>query len=704
MIDSNLNQTVCGACGIDFIGAEEITAYSKCVEMYHSRCVYSTAADTKWCCPEGCLQRNVDARVKDDRDRRLNRSSETVSKQPVAVTESDMPEIAQTAPEDFDADRWIRQKQIEIELELAERQAQIDRELREKEEKMAEAIRMMMRRQGANLELERKRKADHERRMEDLERSFRRRSSLIDERLEKIWFSCEKPLPSAAMEETAVSDEKVERDEGSSDTDEDGDESAINRAKDAIESSTKLGKTFVSRSPNGLGQQRSGLKKARLAAGRGFTRQSPCYPNDPEEWQKSLGTREGSSRAYGVTDERKLAELPDWLKCVARDTGRSLVDCVELQHAESARGHAHPKADQRASLTSLETARYQVCEHMEATDHTHHLVYLLAQDPVSELPNREERHRADIKRKTEAKANPSRIIPETISGTSRRRRQVEAVDFYCRKSDSSSPNSVIKKQQNVCLDHKLRFCEEVNELSDKSTKIRVVKSWGATLRPVSGDVQKKLGLQRTAEAHRAWRRITRTSEWTVAVDKTDGETRLMKPERSVQNASGILAVDGWLNLVTIRCDLRWMLLAQNQQHEEAVVKDPDKPTKHNPLQVSETSLPLMTHLCSPTLTSARSSWTWKRTRHVAALGLHNLGRKLLDSSETGCTPKSRVTQAENEDIPEQQHKWRGRREEDEAVLKVDGKSDKPQGPTDVTGWGVTTAEMATLPTGAAVAV
>ena len=36
-----------------------------------------------------------------------------------------------------------------------------------------------------------------------------------------------------------------------------------------------------------------------------------------------------------------------------------------------------------------------------------------------------------------------------------------------------------------------------------------------------------------------------------------------------------------------------------------------------------------------------------------------------------------------------------------AVLEDLGKSDTPDGSTDVTGWGVTTAEMATLPSGVA---
>ncbi|XP_052567340.1 uncharacterized protein LOC120431124 [Culex pipiens pallens] len=491
MSDSTI---VCGACGRILTAAEERTTCGNCNEMYHSCCVYSTAAETKWYCPEGCLQRNVEnARAKDRSDPAS--SAPEASGQPAVVAESNMSEVAQVAleqhAEEFDADRWIREKQFEIELELAARQAQIDRELRKREERMAEAFQKAMRRQEVALEVGLRKKADHERRMAELERSFQRRSSVIDKQLEQIKFSCEKPLPSSqiidsAMEETAETGKKNEREDNLPETDVESGGRSKRRAKDADEKKVKLEiQDFIGRSPNGLGQQCSGLEKAQLAAGGRLTRQSPCYPNDPEQWPESLGTREGSSKAHGVTDARNLVGLRHSIEGAAQDTGhcpnhwsepvfekcQPTLECPELlpaSHPERARELQHPKADRLVKLTSLENADNQLCEHMEATDLT--LVNPLAnEDPVSVLPDGDKRHWA--KKKTEATNLPSRINPDTRAGTRRRRRQLEKAELYCRKKSSRA-----NTQQQKCYDHQLRFCREIGKLFDDK-HFKIVARW-----------------------------------------------------------------------------------------------------------------------------------------------------------------------------------------------------------------------------------
>ncbi|EDS29285.1 predicted protein [Culex quinquefasciatus] len=234
MSSSNLDQTstLCGACRF-LTEAEEIITCSSCRMAYHSRCVDNTAADTEWYCPEGCRNNPDD-------------SAEQAREQPDAATEMDCPAVEQV--EEFDAERWIREKQKEIEMELAERQAQIDRELREKEENMTEAIRKVMRRQEANLELERKKKANHERRMAELQNSFKWRSSIIDEQLELTKFGFEKILQRPQIvnmtNEEKAGDENIEREESSSEMSEDSDGSSKSSAKNTDESGAKLKRGF----------------------------------------------------------------------------------------------------------------------------------------------------------------------------------------------------------------------------------------------------------------------------------------------------------------------------------------------------------------------------------------------------------------------------------------------------------------------------
>ncbi|XP_039433369.1 uncharacterized protein LOC120415808 [Culex pipiens pallens] len=464
----------------DFTDAEEIITCSYCEQTYHSRCVDNTAADTEWYCPEGCRNNPDD-------------SAEQAREQPDAAIEMDCPAVGQA--EEFDAERWIREKQIEIELELAERQAQIDRELREKEDKMAEAIRKVMRRQEANLELERKNKANHERRMAVLQSSFERRSSLIDEQLELTKYGFEKILQCPQVvdltsEEEAEDEKKIERDESSSETSEDHDGKAKSRAKDAGESGAKLNKQDVSRTLYGLGQQGSGLEKAQLAAGGGLTRKFPCYPNDPKPLPKSYGAQQESSEACGVSDGQNPAKLRYRLKGAVQDTGhcsphlsqpviekqRQVVDHPEpLQrsHPASTRGHEHSAANGKlATLTTLESTADQLYERTEATDVT--LVNPLAiEDPASVLPNKEERLWAT--KKAEMNNFSSRNKPDKIAGANRRR-QIEDANLCCREEGSSSLSRANQMQPRVRHDCRLRFCQGTEELFDDE-RTKIIVNW-----------------------------------------------------------------------------------------------------------------------------------------------------------------------------------------------------------------------------------
>ncbi|XP_038114004.1 uncharacterized protein LOC6036528 [Culex quinquefasciatus] len=570
---------------------------------YHSRCVDNTAADTEWYCPEGCRNN-------------LDDSAEQAREQPDAATDTDCPAVGQA--EEFDAERWIREKQEEIEMELAERQAQIDRELREKEEKMAEAIRKVMRRQEANLELERKKKADHERRMADLQSSFQRRSSLINEQLELTKYGFEKILQcpqivNSTSEEEAEDEKKIEREESSN---EDRDGSAKSRVEDTGENGTKLNKQDVSGTLYGLGQQGSGLEKARLAAGGGRTRQSPCYPNDPEWLPKSYGTQQKPSESCGVVDGADLGKLQSWLKGAALDTGhrtlrfsrRLLVDRPELlqrSHAESSRGIEHPEAEKFATLTTLKSAANQLYERTKATDIT--LVYPLAiEDPASVLPIVEERLWAT--KKAEIKIFSSKNNSDMIAETSRRR-QTEDADLCCQEEDSSSLTRANQMQPRVRHDRQLRFCGGMEEMFDDE-RTKIVASWnrgdnqrlekrgqsntcwelynqvvlpiherntvalivGAqVVRLDLGDVPGKLARQRSAEASHVCPRFTRMNEWVSAA----------------QVCSGLVADDGQLQelIGKLRLMLPALIALGNHQHN-AAPKDPDKPKKKSAMQES----------------------------------------------------------------------------------------------------------------------
>ncbi|XP_038113327.1 uncharacterized protein LOC119767822 [Culex quinquefasciatus] len=490
--------TFCGACGLFFDNVDRIITCGRCDMIYHSRCVDATAAENEWCCPEGCwCEEDKEAQSNNNNDGSTN-SSEEASEMPDAATEPEKPEVVKVAldqhAEQFDAERWIREKQLEIEVELAERQARIDRELQAKEKKMTEAIRKKMRRYETNVRLEQRKKSDHNRRMAELDSSYRRRSSLIDEQLELIKFGFEKLLPSPQIvdlakeeEEDAENETDAERDENSSDPGEESDGSLKVRAEDTSENETKLlMQDFVSISPNGLGQQCSGFEKARLAAGGGLTRQSPCYPIDPVQWPKSLGTREGSS-THGVTDERNLVGFRHLLEGGAQNTGhfprhlsepdivkRHLsLECPELlpQCRLEEACEAERSVDGLEQIKSLEIVEDILREQMEGADLTLENP-LTKQDPASVLLYAEQRLWAPT-RSTEPKIFLL-TNPETIAGTSRRG-QIEEAALYCLKEDSSGLSRA-NQMPHTCDDHQWRFGEGIEKLS-VDVRMQLVANW-----------------------------------------------------------------------------------------------------------------------------------------------------------------------------------------------------------------------------------
>lgn len=454
MSNSNLDQTemFCDACGLFFTEADQIITCSNCETTYHSRCVGYPAAESKWYCPEGCLYGKMeDSDDSDDEN-----------------------------AEEFDADRWILEKQKEFEREIAEKQARIDCELREKEEKMAETIRNEIRRQEAGLEVEKKKKADHEQRLRELESSYRRRSSILEEQLRHARISFDEPLHTAQIvdltdEEEAEDEGKVKRDSNLSESGEESGGDTMCHAEDAEEEGEKPEiQDFVNRSQDGLGQRCSEHKKPQLAARR-RTKKPINSSNDPAEWPQVVGTNQGSKKAREMMDEHRLVRFRDRTKGTTRDVGKCPLNPVQPVIVEAMLDVEHPEQLQQShpgrtrELYPLKGAEAELYEQMEATDLTP-MNPLADEDPVSDCPQWEDRLWANFNQ-SEATIFRLRNNPDMRAGTSRRRQEEDC----CRKLDSPIPCSADVYQQLECHDHLLWVCQEFGKLYTEESRKFVAK-------------------------------------------------------------------------------------------------------------------------------------------------------------------------------------------------------------------------------------
>lgn len=539
MSSSNLDQMCCSACGRISIEPEEIITCGDCGAVYHSSCVEIPAADEKWYCPEGCWYDHYQPKDVP------GSSARTSCVKPDAATGSETPEVAESALDqeatEFDAERWLREKQKEIEMELAERQAQIDRELRVKEAQMAEAFQEKLRRQEANLELELKKKEEHVVRLHELETSYRRRSSLLDEQLELSKFDFGKFMRVVGLTaDEAGSPMADEDDVGVSESSEGSDGSAESRTVSADEEDGVMLKKQerVEGNPDGLGQRCSGCGEKELARRRRRKRTSKKSSEEPVEMPQSTGIDQVSVIARGMS-ERRFAKHQDRLEGAVRENvlGKfhPFSPQIDITGPESVRELERLESDKFARRTM--SAVNRLCDDVGVADGTFHLVNPLS-FLVGELPDGEKRiWRICMKTETEKSMYLSSVIVDTgtvngefspimISGPGAKRDTAGPELRWLVQMDSSKSGETIKKYDKAY--NQLQVCNDVEKLP-VDERMRIVSRWkrrsGEVCELVGGkfsafailpveprSVQERLVMQRTAVAAHAW-----TSEWAAIV-------------------------------------------------------------------------------------------------------------------------------------------------------------------------------------------
>lgn len=556
MSSSNLDQMCCSACGRISTEPEEVITCGNCGAVYHSSCVKVPTADEEWCCPEECWY--DDYQPKED----PGRSARTSHEKPDAATCSDTPEVAVAA--EFDAERWLREKQKEIEMELAERQARIDRELRAKEAQMAEAFQRKLRRQEADIELERKKKEEHAMRMNNLESSYRRRSSQLEEQLELSKFDFGKFMRVVGLTADEAGSPMADGDDvGVSESSGESDGSAESRTVSADEEDGVMLKEQerVEGIPDGLGQRCSGRGEEELARRRRRKRTPQKSSEESVELPQCTGTNQGSLIARGMF-ELKLARHQDLLEGAVRENvlGKFLPFWPQSDITSPRPPWESPEQLQKCGpervreLERLESDKFarrtlsavnRLCDDVGAADGTFHLVNPLS-FLVDELPDGENRIWR-ICKKTETEKSMcllSAIVdtgtvngefsPIMITGPGAKRDTAGLELRGLVQMDSSKSGETIERYDDAY--NQLQICNDVEKLP-VDERMRIVSRWkrrsgevcelesrgpcivggklsALAILPVEPrSVQERLVMQRTAAATHAWPSFTGMSEW-----------------------------------------------------------------------------------------------------------------------------------------------------------------------------------------------
>lgn len=415
-VEMNLTMTPCEICGPSTIN-EEMVGCDGCEKWFHSRCVggVDVPKSAKWYCKSAVCQQ-----LAQENKKQLKEVTKKQSKSRKNTDDSEKP-LVDSAKGAFSMEQKLKalkekQKQMEDELEAKIKLKQMEK-------------RMMLAMEKRRIEMERKLQAEdeeeqrvmreevirekHERikRMETGQLAFDKQVADLDRKLIEL-----RAIPGTSSSNVMHKQSEIdkvalpEENEVGQDSDEfDNSDRDDNRSE--ILSGLHNDAMII--------QKRIDPTKAQLAARKGLAYKLPTFSGKPAEWPLFYAAYKASNETCGFMDHENLVRLQEFLTGDALNlvSGQLLLPQSVPRVIEKLRMHygrpeqllkslldkvrklEAPKSDKLASFIPFGNAVEQLCEHLEASGLSQHLVNpLLIQDLVDKLPDPDKREWVRYKR------------------------------------------------------------------------------------------------------------------------------------------------------------------------------------------------------------------------------------------------------------------------------------------------------------------